>query len=431
MFESTEYRDPLADRLLNAFFLSHLPVSPKDLNEEFDVSMISSFLAPRYLGDNRLLLFAHELPIPLQSSGAIGRSRSDLVAILATVDGPHIRSYLPVAVFEFSVKDDDKRDQAFKYAANLSHWWPSDRLLEMLSFCIHIDQKNAKRRISKFVMDGFVGWGRDKIGVIPMRDVRNTGCKHLRWAFDCVSAFAASLPVRQSNCNTEYVPFVKRNTFVDEDRVFKVFNYIGRNVGMSQRRSIDLNLRYLPQEVDMVHSEDSMEIISYPKIKGNHILTNWNQLLAVVEHVERLHGDDIVHGDIRLSNIVFAEDISKSQLIDFDYSGKGNEKFYPDGFNHKIDDGQRHDTAMGGSLLLYEHDLHSLGYILSLYGYPFEDLPSIAEMKDWVRSRDRSAVPSMCVVIHRLQGTNSPPRDEKKAKRSASVLESVRETEGD
>jgi hypothetical protein len=72
-----------------------------------------------------------------------------------------------------------------------------------------------------------------------------------------------------------------------------------------------------------------------------------------------------VHGDIRLSNIVFNGE--ESTLIDFDFSGKEDEAQYPEGFNVIIHDGARHANAKGGANLAKVHDLFALSEVMRLF----------------------------------------------------------------
>jgi serine/threonine protein kinase len=131
-------------------------------------------------------------------------------------------------------------------------------------------------------------------------------------------------------------------------------------------RSHVMNERYLPGA--RVEVEDAnLHIISYPYVEplaaGD---VQIDHVLAICRHLQRLHSDGIVHGDIKLGNIVFATDPAKSGLIDFDFSGKEGEKKYPPGFNRDIKaEGERHGGARGGSALQKSHDLHSLAAALA------------------------------------------------------------------
>lgn len=62
-------------------------------------------------------------------------------------------------------------------------------------------------------------------------------------------------------------------------------------------------------------------------------------MVAVAEHLKRLHENGIVHGDIRLLNMVFSDE--KSELIDFDFSGEQGKVEYPPGYRMTVFDGRR------------------------------------------------------------------------------------------
>jgi serine/threonine protein kinase len=70
---------------------------------------------------------------------------------------------------------------------------------------------------------------------------------------------------------------------------------------------------------------------------------------VVNDKASLLHADQVVHRNIRLSNIVFAED--QSSLIDFDFSGERGVKKYPEGYNCEILDGFRHAYAKENTFL--------------------------------------------------------------------------------
>jgi serine/threonine protein kinase len=111
-------------------------------------------------------------------------------------------------------------------------------------------------------------------------------------------------------------------------------------------------------------------ILSSPRLVGKHFATSVRQLLGVVEHLEKLHNEGYVHGDIRASNIIFIEEDVKNGikpngfLIDFDLGGKVGEEStkYPEGFTPTLNDGRR--PVEGGSQITKQDDWYSLLYVL-------------------------------------------------------------------
>ena len=97
------------------------------------------------------------------------------------------------------------------------------------------------------------------------------------------------------------------------------------------------------------------------------------RLIEVVELLHKLHDDhDMVHGDIRLSNMILSE--SSGKIIDFDYSGKDGEHKYPPGLV-AIADGERHqevkdaidNNTIKEQVLRKEHDWHSMKAVMRLF----------------------------------------------------------------
>ena len=148
-----------------------------------------------------------------------------------------------------------------------------------------------------------------------------------------------------------------------ENIVYKIFDYRQREQ-LPDQRTIQCNCNFLPN-AQLYYSGTSVNIISYDFIPGSHAPQHCAQLRAVVENLLLLHNQNYVHGDIRASNIVFADDFKKSQLIDFDFCGKDSRTRYPQYFNRDIDDGQRHEDAVGGALLAKCHDWHSLAFVFA------------------------------------------------------------------
>ena len=88
---------------------------------------------------------------------------------------------------------------------------------------------------------------------------------------------------------------------------------------------------------------------------------NWFQ--TVLDALEVLHKNLIVHSDVRYRNLVFTTNGIK--LIDFDLAGKVGDP-YPSSFRHFSD--ERHPDASPGKPRKTIHDIHALALIIIRYG---------------------------------------------------------------
>ncbi len=152
---------------------------------------------------------------------------------------------------------------------------------------------------------------------------------------------------------------------------------------------------------------------------GRHYAEKPTDFLPIIEHLEHLHGNEYVHGDIRAFNMVFggstkakadsvdtavetAEDIgsgvivamrrflkgtfnrvfraestsgndgsggfdaNKGSLIDFDFGGvQGEMTKYPQGYKQDLPDGLR--IGQEGKVIQYKDDWHALGQVIFMY----------------------------------------------------------------
>ena len=94
--------------------------------------------------------------------------------------------------------------------------------------------------------------------------------------------------------------------------------------------------------------------------------------MPIIEILFSLHQLGFVHGDIRLANMLFAERVSESRIIDWDYGGKEGEAFYPPGYACALVDGPRHPeiikSVASGTLQVKKiHDLFALSSVMRLF----------------------------------------------------------------
>ena len=119
-----------------------------------------------------------------------------------------------------------------------------------------------------------------------------------------------------------------------------------------------------------------IRIISTDFHEGVHYATRPEHLIPIIDHLEQLHENGYVHGDIRAYNMVLnypkPQDIivdngacqtPKGWLIDFDYGGmiSANPK-YPKGYVNDLKDGSRKGVAC--DLITPNNDWFALGRLI-------------------------------------------------------------------
>jgi Protein kinase domain len=82
--------------------------------------------------------------------------------------------------------------------------------------------------------------------------------------------------------------------------------------------------------------------------------------LPIINHLQHLHEQNFVHGDIRAFNMVF--DGEDGRLIDFDLSGLEGKTWYPLGYKYELPDALRCGHAH--SLIEKHHDWYALGKVI-------------------------------------------------------------------
>jgi hypothetical protein len=121
----------------------------------------------------------------------------------------------------------------------------------------------------------------------------------------------------------------------------------------------------LGDQICMYATRKDRVLVSYCYIPGSHEATSVGQFASLIEQIAKIHKKRIVHGDIRLGNVVFTD--SGAELIDFDLCGKERRDRYPDRFLADIDDGVRHGDARADRLMRAEHDWFSAAAVMNLF----------------------------------------------------------------
>ena len=110
---------------------------------------------------------------------------------------------------------------------------------------------------------------------------------------------------------------------------------------------------------------ERMCMLEYQHCDGQHYFSKVLHAVSLIEKLQALHERNIVHGDIRLSNLVCGA--KEAWWIDLDLSGEAQKAMYPDTWNSFVEDGERHENACAGNKLEKEHDFYSLAYLLGLF----------------------------------------------------------------
>ena len=105
---------------------------------------------------------------------------------------------------------------------------------------------------------------------------------------------------------------------------------------------------------------------------GTHCASRPTHFLPIIDHVQFLHNQGFVHGDIRAYNTVFVDDEgdikdSQSRLIDLDFGGKAGEATYPKGYKRDLTDGDRignGDPDSANHVLQMRHDWYAFGRLV-------------------------------------------------------------------
>jgi hypothetical protein len=95
----------------------------------------------------------------------------------------------------------------------------------------------------------------------------------------------------------------QQNSSLDEQFVWKVFDYRERQVPGEERRSPQFSLMFIHSCEKIVEAVD-LTLIRYPRIQGSHAPSTVGQWMAVIKSVQDFHAANIVHGDLRASNIL-------------------------------------------------------------------------------------------------------------------------------
>lgn len=111
-----------------------------------------------------------------------------------------------------------------------------------------------------------------------------------------------------------------------------------------------------------ITADGRIKALCYDFIAGNHTIETASiaHFKGALTTLKKLHKNGIVHGDIRLANIIFTN--HTTYLIDFDLVGKVGQP-YPEGYTSLV---ERHGEAVPNSPRLIKHDRYSIAFLMKL-----------------------------------------------------------------
>lgn len=146
-----------------------------------------------------------------------------------------------------------------------------------------------------------------------------------------------------------------REVFVKDDKVYKFFVTDG-----SKKPNADMMTLLGVKNVEVERLSKEYCLLSYSLLNGRHEPSYIEQFVVIAQKLEMLHGQGMVHGDVRLGNLLFGQSKQEAYLIDFDYTAECGTP-YPYNYNTVP---ERHESARGENRMEQVHDWYSLIYLL-------------------------------------------------------------------
>ena len=346
----------------------------------------------------------------------LDRSGGKLDIVAYCVRNPSL--WCPVLIVEADLQKKDKQAQTLGYAVNVASQLRPGEVMLAAEVYLKVLERRLRVHGVRVAPD-------KKLATALLFDGDLTE-KSLGALLESVDMVA------RANTDPPLVWDTLKNAAFGDGRVWKSFDYRGRSVAPEQRRDMALSLIEIPGCKVEVQAPD-FAIISYPFINGSHYPSCAGQFVALVEQLSSLHSRNVVHGDVRASNIVFGNGTAK--LIDFDFAGNADVKEYPEGFVTEakaLGDGARHRSALARRVLKPEHDWFSLGSVMELVEP--EDRDDIAHWQEVVLKLQAVEVnvADVLKVLREMDktplklknelpvatATGSPPRNDGKSKKS-------------
>lgn len=142
-----------------------------------------------------------------------------------------------------------------------------------------------------------------------------------------------------------------------QEYVYKTYDYRHNNDAVRRIRSPSFYFNdRIMKSCEYVLKTDLLQIIKYPYLEGDLQAKSSFEFRAVLKQLRSFRQLNLVHGDIRLANILFNHVCpKKSTLIDFDYSAHVGTKFP----RHiaEVPDGYRSEAMLNEGVMTLKEDM--------------------------------------------------------------------------
>lgn len=306
------------------------------------------------------------------------KTKKQVVDIAVFVLKKDKKKALPVAMIEHKVRDsfDSYASQASMYGTDCQN--VTGRSVIM------IQTRGHSLNSLEMVVYGIMGhWDKQVEHPTHLRSIllQCSGEKGLMQVASGLRAFFPVLLQEKENENNGYVlsAVCARHGRPDGNgtgRVYKSFDYRYRDVDKMRNANLELYRSLVCSTTELVITTDGLAVLSMPYFtieEGKHQYgpVKGRQLQMVVAKLSSLHSESLVHGDIRLANMLPHHGL----LIDFDYTAECG-TLYPKGLLNIGWDGERAEEVsqaieagtVGELEMQFQHDIDSLFSVLRLYG---------------------------------------------------------------
>lgn len=175
-----------------------------------------------------------------------------------------------------------------------------------------------------------------------------------------------------------------RRVFQEENTIYKFFDH--RKLQVPDNHAVVQDLKLLPDFTFQYMTLDKrFSMVTYTFIEGTHTPTNSKEFEGIFKQLHVIHENRLVHGDLRIENVVFNDKLS--YLIDFDFMA-AEDMPYPIRYNDSLP--YRHADAQELEPMRISHDRFSLAAMLLDF---FPDQTYVAEQV-------KNTIPLLDLVQH-------------------------------
>ena len=104
--------------------------------------------------------------------------------------------------------------------------------------------------------------------------------------------------------------------------------------------------------------------MSYKKLHGTHHTKSVEHFFPIMKTLQKIHDQKMVHGDVRMANLVFGGNEDTSWIIDFDMANREGTSYCPGYKSKSADIPERHEDARESKPMLPSHDRYSLAVLM-------------------------------------------------------------------